>query len=615
MSSSTGSGSRDVFGSGSMLLAPADHRVVVAFDFGTSHSGFAYAHVANGTIEGFYEWDDQPAVSYTPILMYTAWLQLLTPTTITAQPYCKTLSAIQYGGDLRPTHYGYTALKDSLNRPDAPPLLTRFKFGLERSSLDRIGADLPRGLNWSTVITDYLKCHHQKILELLQRKYGPTLQNEDILWCLTIPAMWSEEAKLNLRMAAARAGFIPTADPTSNRLLVILEPEAAALYCCKNAPEAQLKNDDIFMVVDAGGGTVDITVHRVISGAVSGHTLAEVCKGSGEHCGSTFVDEHFLAWLAGKVGEEAMEVLKRDKPNGYFQVLKNWEMIKRQFRGPEDYTVVQFSIPGALYNLIDDVHMEALEEEQDGTSDDVFIRLGDMLSFFDPIVTSILELIDAQLNRCPGGRCDKLFLVGGFATSPYVEARIKERFAGKVSHFIYPAEPGAAIVKGAVLYGLNPRTISARRSRYTYGTIMAMPQSSYRAIHPTGHKGHPNDIFTHEEDYTVQVLCFVPVMKVDQLVEIDEFYSTKCEPLYRRLTTVTIQIFATPHPVDRHTCRSDVPELINLGSLTVSGIPYSGDRSITLKIYFGRTELTVVGRVNATGVEKREMMMFSTVTE
>lgn len=48
------------------------------------------------------------------------------------------------------------------------------------------------------------------------------------------------------------------------------------------------------MILDAGGGTVDITCHTCMSRGGSGHVmLAEVTHAVGALCGSTFVDEAF----------------------------------------------------------------------------------------------------------------------------------------------------------------------------------------------------------------------------------------------------------------------------------------------------------------------------------
>lgn len=101
-------------------------------------------------------------------------------------------------------------------------------------------------------VADYLTCICQYVLrEKLPRQYGPQfLQNQQISYVITVPAIWSDKAKQLTREAAMRAG-IPR-----EKLTLIMEPEAAALYCATLCDEVDLCVGDRFLVCDAGGGTV-----------------------------------------------------------------------------------------------------------------------------------------------------------------------------------------------------------------------------------------------------------------------------------------------------------------------------------------------------------------------
>lgn len=46
-------------------------------------------------------------------------------------------------------------------------------------------------------------------------------------------------------------------------LILALEPEAVALYCRLDSRELTFKQGSKYMVVDCGGGTVDIAVHEI----------------------------------------------------------------------------------------------------------------------------------------------------------------------------------------------------------------------------------------------------------------------------------------------------------------------------------------------------------------
>lgn len=66
------------------------------------------------------------------------------------------------------------------------------------------------------------------------------------------------------------------------------EPEAAAVHCAHLTNLHQLKPSQNFMICDAGGGTVDLAVYRII-GQLQSLEIAEVCARSGSNCGSIFL--------------------------------------------------------------------------------------------------------------------------------------------------------------------------------------------------------------------------------------------------------------------------------------------------------------------------------------
>lgn len=53
-----------------------------------------------------------------------------------------------------------------------------------------------------------------------------------------------------------------------------------------------------------------------------------------------------------------------------------------------------------------------------------------------------------------------LFLVGGFAESPMLQKAV-QRSLGRRSRIIIPHNVGLTILKGAVLFGLDPTVVSA----------------------------------------------------------------------------------------------------------------------------------------------------------
>ena len=71
-----------------------------------------------------------------------------------------------------------------------------------------------------------------------------------------------------LREACFKAGMVSrdgVGVPGRDQLLVMTDTQAASLHCVANVGHASMKDGRYFLVCDAGGGTVDIAVHKVIT--------------------------------------------------------------------------------------------------------------------------------------------------------------------------------------------------------------------------------------------------------------------------------------------------------------------------------------------------------------
>ncbi len=102
-----------------------------------------------------------------------------------------------------------------------------------------------------------------------------------------------------MRKAALKAGIIT--ELSSANLLLCLEPEGASIQC-RNDAEDSLKNqivkNSVVMVLDCGGGTVDITVHKLKCEPDEQFVCDELLPSSGGcEWGSKFVDLHFELFL------------------------------------------------------------------------------------------------------------------------------------------------------------------------------------------------------------------------------------------------------------------------------------------------------------------------------
>ena len=131
------------------------------------------------------------------------------------------------------------------------------------------------------VISQTLRYIADKALQKLKEQVGKVVPAK-IRWVLTVPALWSEEHKLFMRKAAVEAGIIDNTN--ASNMLLCLEPEGASIQCREDSEQSvknQMKKGSIVMVLDCGGGTVDITVHKLICEPTEKFLCQELLPSSG----------------------------------------------------------------------------------------------------------------------------------------------------------------------------------------------------------------------------------------------------------------------------------------------------------------------------------------------
>lgn len=230
----------------SVPQATTDSRLVIAIDFGTTFTGVAYYHTGSGATE---ECDIYTAVKGINVVSDWPSTTQFTEKTPTIIAYCRNPPI--WGGQVQANH---------------KLQMERFKLGLEPKVNEHYGygVDYDNSHGFTRhpglarkqpihFVTDFLTCVHNYVnKEYLHRKLGDGyLLNQRISYMVTVPAIWKEKAMDLTRKAASKALGV-----TDDKITLIREPEAAALYCATICEEVGLDGDDHFIVCDAGGGTV-----------------------------------------------------------------------------------------------------------------------------------------------------------------------------------------------------------------------------------------------------------------------------------------------------------------------------------------------------------------------
>lgn len=106
------------------------------------------------------------------------------------------------------------------------------------------------------LIADYLKCLWQHILQTVHKARGKSVvEGLTFHVVITVPAIWKGYARQGMEAAARKSGILAARAAGSTTLAFAPEPEAAALATiCE--PGRAIKENDVYVICDAGGGTV-----------------------------------------------------------------------------------------------------------------------------------------------------------------------------------------------------------------------------------------------------------------------------------------------------------------------------------------------------------------------
>ena len=444
------------------------------------------------------------------------------------------------------------------------------------------------------VISESLKFIANKAIEKLREQIG-SVKEECIRWVLTVPALWTEEHKLFMRKAALEAGIIKHVN--SDSLLLCLEPEGASIQCREDAEEAlrnQMTKNTVVLVLDCGGGTVDITVHKLTSEPNETFLSEEVLPSSGGcEWGSKYVDKYFEAFLETFFGKDLYEFYNKNAL-ARLEVLKHFEMLKRKFQpGVDERSRLQLSYlseyltSSKLTELVNKHNKGSPKEmqlKQRGASC-IDLPPALMISFFKPLFDKITNKVSQLLKEAKnkvGYNAKFIFLVGGFSESPFLKAEIKKKFENDEIKVLAPKRPQVSVIRGACMFGLNPRLITSRIAKKTYGINTLTTFDPER--HPEEKK-----VIIEGEDFCKDV--FDAFVKKGESVGIDEIHTKIYCPVRTKQTIMKIIFYATDSTDVEFVDEDGVSAL---GELNIDiGKPFQTveDKTVKVTLMFGSTNI------------------------
>ncbi|KAK3099299.1 hypothetical protein FSP39_002312 [Pinctada imbricata] len=553
--------------------------VCAAIDVGTSYSGYAYSLK-----------ECREKVYVNDKWRYGSHVSNKTPTCLLLNPI-KQFQA-----------FGYKAIEKyqyliGLDRYDGWYFFRNFKTELYEKDLSRqskikdIGGRTMDGMTIFALTIGFLKDH---MLHHLDKHY-PSSRLDDITFVLTVPSIWSNSAKQFMREAAVAAG-IP-----NDQLIMCLEPEAASIYCQTLESGPSIHNSgDKYLIVDLGGGTVDMTAHKKEGDG----RLEEIVASSGGPFGGECVFSEYVDLLQNIFGQRVLSNFRAVYPDEYFELLYDFETQKSRADPKLDdiFTVVMPPSLKSLYEKIEKRKVETAIKSSE-FSDYVTYENRDLtldISMLKHLHSKSLQRVlgDAQdmINDCKTCVINKIILVGGHAKSEFVSTAFRQHFGSGYKIFV-PQESDIAVVIGAVVFGHDPSMISTRILKYTYGTDIS-PYFDIR-YHPTYRRALIGGVQRCKDVFDIFITAGTKV-------KYGHHIHRKYLPTSSRQRFVTFNFYVSddkyPVFVDNRPCT---------GCLMVEIPKYSGkSRELDLSIVLGHTEIYVTVKSLSDGKSYRKVVNF-----
>ncbi|PMD47527.1 hypothetical protein L207DRAFT_506529 [Hyaloscypha variabilis F] len=292
---------------------------------------------------------------------------------------------------------------------------------------------------------------------------------------LTVPAIWTADACRKMQnamtIAVKQANF-----GAADNLFLVSEPEAAASYVLLQCRKGNaITNGEAFLLLDAGGGTVDATTYRV-DNEFPLRLSKELVPADGCLKGSSFLNEAFKEHLRQRLLGEEVDI----ETNG-FTVTGIIEKAALNF----EYSMKRgIDVTGKVQPQY--IFIGGLRENSEKRFKDnrVVMDRSDFIQIFSPCLRDIKKLMRSQLIRAREANHDvkKVVLIGGFGTSKSLQSYLREALKEIGRSFGYRgdirlittkdlerSDPEVAVSYGAVLRAWSKEDGPLRITQSSYG--------------------------------------------------------------------------------------------------------------------------------------------------
>ncbi|KAJ6580173.1 hypothetical protein DFH09DRAFT_325777 [Mycena vulgaris] len=330
---------------------------------------------------------------------------------------------------------------------------------------------LPYRKRITEVLADFLLYLFESAKTFIQETHpnGPDLWlslENNIQFVMAHPNGWEGKQQSQMRIAAGMAGLISESDE-QDRLRFVTEGEASLHFCIQNGLGSNaIARGDGVVIVDAGGGTIDLSTYRMVKKSNGRQEYQEISPPQCLFQGSIYVTQRAREYLEARLGQSRY----KEDVNNISQIFDT--SAKLTFRGA-DASFIQFGTArdhDASLNI---------------RTGKLKIPAEDVRGFFEPSIAAVVAAVREQCISALGVHVSSVFLVGGFAANDWVFSELKSRLQPLRLDLVRPdTHVNKAVADGAVSFHID-HYVSVRVSRFTFGINCSEPYNPLNTEHFT----------------------------------------------------------------------------------------------------------------------------------
>ena len=336
-------------------------------------------------------------------------------------------------------------------------------------------------------------------------------------------------------------------------MIFALEPEAAAIFCEKEILEVKKDNMERevdYLIVDCGGGTVDIAAHRLSKDDDDNIFIDELASAQGGASGGFSVNYLFeeMLWKLFKItDQEQIDEIKTTYAREWTKLVsKEFEEAKHLFdpnKSSQEFSII---VPDKLCQAIERIARSTIEDLTDSfreytvswdeDENALVLDYSTMARLFEPVVYEIIAHIEQSLARPECHSIQTILLVGGFSNSSFLFDEVKDAFVPKDITVLKSSTPLLSVLKGAVLYAQKRDVIRSRKMGQSIG--IKVSQRYDRSIHD------PSEV----EDVEGQLLCrniFHQFIRINDNVKAGSTTTHNFRPASAVSSTCKVDVYAS----------------------------------------------------------------------